>query len=308
MLEWMRGYRSEWLRLDVMAGLVTAAVVIPKAMAYATIAGLPVEAGLYTAFLPLLIYAILGSSRPLSVSTTTTLAILAGAQLGEIAQGGRPRCGRSGPATLTLLTGVILVAASVLRLGFVANFISEPVLVGFKAGIGMVIVFDQVPKLLGIHIHKSGFFRNILAIFDALPKTSTGDARWSALAMIAVLVGLASFRAEGAGPARGGRRRNRGHRLSRAPGARRRDRRAHPDRPAVADPARPLSRRAALARGARHRADELHRDDRRGARLREERRTDAAGEPGAVRHRPRQCRQAPSSAPCRREAAPPRPR
>ena len=80
---WLRGYRKDWLRYDVMAGLITAAVIIPKAMAYATVAGLPVQVGLYTAFLPMLIYAVLGTSRPLSVSTTTTLAILAAAYVRE---------------------------------------------------------------------------------------------------------------------------------------------------------------------------------------------------------------------------------
>lgn len=192
MFEWMRSYKPEWLRLDLIAGLVTAAVVIPKAMAYATIAGLPVEVGLYTAFVPLILYAILGTSRPLSVSTTTTLAILAGAQLGEIAKTGDAAAVMRASATLTLLTGLILVAAAVLRLGFVANFISEPVLVGFKAGIGIVIVFDQVPKLLGIHIEKSGFFRNIVRIFGALPETSIPTLTVG-IAMIAILVGLHHF-------------------------------------------------------------------------------------------------------------------
>ena len=70
--EWIRDYPREWIKLDAVAGLTTAAVVIPKAMAYATIAGLPVQVGLYTAFLPMVIYAVLGTSRPLSVSTTTT--------------------------------------------------------------------------------------------------------------------------------------------------------------------------------------------------------------------------------------------
>ena len=87
---WLRRYQKDWLRPDVMAGLTAAAVVIPKAMAYATIAGLPVQVGLYTAFLPMLIYAVLGTSRPLSVSTTTTIAILTGALLGQVVPGGDP--------------------------------------------------------------------------------------------------------------------------------------------------------------------------------------------------------------------------
>ena len=72
--EWIRDYRNDWIKLDVVAGLTAAAVVIPKAMAYATIAGLPVQVGLYTAFLPMVIYAVAVTSRPLSVSTTTTIA------------------------------------------------------------------------------------------------------------------------------------------------------------------------------------------------------------------------------------------
>ncbi len=87
-LGWVFSYQKEWLRPDVIAGLTTAAVVIPKAMAYATIAGLPVQVGLYTAFLPMVIYAVLGTSRVLSVSTTTTLAILAAAELGEVVPSG----------------------------------------------------------------------------------------------------------------------------------------------------------------------------------------------------------------------------
>jgi len=171
--EWLREYRPEWMRLDVVAGLTAAAVVIPKAMAYATIAGLPVQVGLYTAFLPMVIYFALGTSRPLSVSTTTTIAILSAAALGQAVPGGDAAALMTASATLTLLVGAILVAASVLRLGFVANFISEPVLTGFKAGIGLVIVLDQVPKLLGIHFHKGPFFHNVASILQGLSDAST---------------------------------------------------------------------------------------------------------------------------------------
>ncbi len=172
MEDWFVSYRKEWLRPDVIAGLTTAAVVIPKAMAYATIAGLPVQVGLYTAFLPMVIYAVLGTSRVLSVSTTTTLAILAAAELGEVVPGGDPASLLAASAALTLLVGLMLVFASILRLGFVANFISEPVLVGFKAGIGLVIVLDQVPKILGIHFARGSFVQNLLATLHGVPGTS----------------------------------------------------------------------------------------------------------------------------------------
>lgn len=160
------------LRPDIVAGLTAAAVVLPKAMAYATVAGLPVSVGLYTAFVPMIVYALLGTSRVLSVSSTATLAILAAAQLGMAVPDGDPARLITAAATLTVLTGAILIVASVLRLGFIANFISAPVLTGFKAGIGLVIVLDQAPKLFGLHITKEGFFRDVLSLAHHLPQTS----------------------------------------------------------------------------------------------------------------------------------------
>jgi len=181
-LDWVVGYRKEWVRLDVVAGLTAAAVVIPKALAYATIAGLPVQVGLYTALFPLVIYALFGTSRVLSVSTTTTIAILVAANLAQVAPDGADVASlQTATATLALLVGAILVVAGVLRLGFVADFISEPVLIGFKAGIGLVIVVDQIPKLLGVHFEKGSFFHNVVATVQSIPHAS--------LATVAVGVG-----------------------------------------------------------------------------------------------------------------------
>ncbi|HUL40831.1 MAG TPA: SulP family inorganic anion transporter [Burkholderiales bacterium] len=190
--DWIRDYQKQWIQLDVIAGLTAAAVVIPKAMAYATIAGLPVQVGLYTAFLPMVIYAVLGTSRPLSVSTTTTLAILAAAEFGEVVPGGDPSSLLVASATLTLLVGAVLVLASFLRLGVVANFISEPVLIGFKAGIGLVIVLDQLPKLMGIHFQKGSFFHNVLAIVQGVPHASMTTAALGVV-MIGILVAVERF-------------------------------------------------------------------------------------------------------------------
>ena len=186
---WLRDYRKDWLRYDLMAGLITAAVIIPKAMAYATVAGLPVQAGLYTAFLPMLIYAVFGTSRPLSVSTTTTIAILTGAEISQVVPAGDPASLLGASAMLTLLVGAALVLASLLRLGFIANFISEPVLIGFKAGIGLVIVLDQVPKLLGVHFPKGSFLANLFALVRSLPDTSVATLTVGVLT-VAILVGI----------------------------------------------------------------------------------------------------------------------
>ena len=177
------------LRFDIVAGLTAAAVVLPKAMAYATVAGLPVAVGLYTAFIPMAIYAFLGTSRVLSVSSTTTIAILTGTQLGLVAPDGDPARLITAAATLTTLVGVILLLAAVMKLGFVANFISTPVLTGFKAGIGLVIVLDQVPKLLGVHLTKTGFFRDVLSLVQHLPETSLLTLAVAAATFL-VLIGM----------------------------------------------------------------------------------------------------------------------
>ena len=190
--DWLFSYRKDWLWPDVVAGLTAAAVVIPKAMAYATIAGLPVQVGLYTALVPLAIYGILGSSRPLSVSTTTTIAVLAAAELGAVVPSGDTSALLRATAMLTLMVGGTLILASLMRLGFIANFISEPVLVGFKAGIGIVIVLDQVPKILGIHFARGTFFHNLLATARGIPETSLPTFAVG-IAMIALLAGVERF-------------------------------------------------------------------------------------------------------------------
>ncbi|MBN3766155.1 SulP family inorganic anion transporter, partial [Burkholderia sp. Ac-20365] len=187
--EWMPGYRKEWLKLDLVAGVTAAAVVLPKALAYASVAGLPVEVGLYTAFVPMVIYAFFGTSRPLSVSTSATLAILTAAALAQAVPGGDTASLIRATATLTLLVGAILALAALLRLGFVANFISDPVLTGFKAGIAVVIVLDQLPKLLGIHPDKGSFFHNVAAVVMGIPHASW----WTLAVGVATIVLLVAF-------------------------------------------------------------------------------------------------------------------
>ncbi|MFP4894984.1 SulP family inorganic anion transporter [Paraburkholderia sp. EG304] len=191
-LDWLRDYQKSWIKPDVIAGVTAAAVVLPKAMAYATVAGLPVQVGLYTAFVPMVIYALFGTSRPLSVSTSATLAILTAAALGQAVPGGGAAQLAIATATLTLLVGFILVLAALFRLGFVANFISEPVLTGFKGGIAIVIVLDQLPKLIGLHVVKGSFFHNVYALMTGLPHASVATVIVG-VTTIAILVALEHF-------------------------------------------------------------------------------------------------------------------
>lgn len=160
------------LSQEILAGLTSATVILPKAMAYASVAGLTVAVGFYTALLPILVYAALGTSRVLSVTSTTTIAILTAVELERFAVSTDPANLMGINAALTILVGGILLLASLCRLGFLANFISTPVLIGFKAGIGLIIVVDQIPKLLGIYIKKENFFSDVASLFQKIPETS----------------------------------------------------------------------------------------------------------------------------------------
>ncbi len=191
-LDWLPNYHPSWLRVDLLAGLTTAAVVIPQSMAYATIAGLPVEVGLYAALTPMLIYVLLGTSRVLSVSVTSTISMLTAAVLVTVVPGGDPAQVMLAAVTLAMLVGLLLILAGVLKLGFLANFISDPVLTGFKAGIGVVIFVGQIGKAIGILVPKGGFVETVVATIQGL-----GDANWAAilvaLLMLVILILLPRF-------------------------------------------------------------------------------------------------------------------
>jgi SulP family sulfate permease len=168
-LNWLPGYQRKWLRFDILAGLTAAAVVIPQAMAYASIAGLPVQVGLYTALIPMVVYALRGTSRLLSVSTTSTIAILTAGELAFVVSSDNPADARLAASTLALLVGVLLSLAGLPRLGFIANFISLPVLVGFKAGIGLVIFVGQLGKVVGVSVAKGPLLDTVLTVLKSFP-------------------------------------------------------------------------------------------------------------------------------------------
>ena len=192
-LGWLPHYQTNLLRFDLVAGLTAAAVVIPQSMAYATIAGLPIQVGLYVALVPMLTYVVLGTSRPLSVSTTSSLSLLTASALAAAVGPASSASDYAVPAaTLAFLVGLFLVAASILRLGFVADFISLPVLTGFKAGIGVVIFVGQLGKELGLSIPSESVSQTLLTIFSSL-----GQINWPtvilSLLTLAILLFLPRF-------------------------------------------------------------------------------------------------------------------
>ncbi len=156
----LRGYQPGWLPGDLVAGLTVWAVLVPEALAYASIAGVSPVVGLYAAPGALLLYAAFGSSRHLVVGPMAATAALSAAAVGDVAAG---QAGRFADLTaaLAITTGVVALAAGLLRLGVVANAISEPVLKGFIVGLALTVIVGQVPKLLGITKGSGGFFRQL---------------------------------------------------------------------------------------------------------------------------------------------------
>ena len=168
-IDWLPRYDKSWLRWDVIAALTVWALLVPEAMAYAGIAGMPPQTGLYTAPLALLGYALFGSSRHLNVGPSSTVAILSFAIIGGMAVAGGPEF-IALTTGLALLTGVLLIVAGMLKLGVLADFLSKPVLGGFVIGLAITIAFGQLGKILGYGVEADGFFREVLKFVQDINK------------------------------------------------------------------------------------------------------------------------------------------
>ncbi|HEX5005529.1 MAG TPA: SulP family inorganic anion transporter [Hyphomonadaceae bacterium] len=170
LLAQVRGYQAAWLKADLAAGLSVAAVSLPSAIAYPAIAGLPTEVGLFATIFSMVGYALLGSSRQLMVGPdTATCLMLAGvlATLGATVEADRVNLTLS----LTIAVGLLCLAAGALRLGFLANFLSRPMLVGFLAGISLSLLIGQIKRLTSVQIETSGLFRPILEFIARVDET-----------------------------------------------------------------------------------------------------------------------------------------
>jgi high affinity sulfate transporter 1 len=180
-----RGYQRSFLRGDVMAGLTVAAYLVPQGMAYATLAGLAPVAGLWAALLPLVIYAVMGSSRYLSAGPESSTALMTATALAPLAAGDSGRYAMLA-AVLAGLVGVVCFAAGLLRLGFIADLLSRPVLIGYMAGVALIMVAGQLGKLTGTAVTGEGFIAEVRSLFEALP-----NVHWPTLALsCAVLAAL----------------------------------------------------------------------------------------------------------------------
>ncbi|WP_237567996.1 SulP family inorganic anion transporter [Mycolicibacterium lacusdiani] len=162
----LRGYQRSWLRDDLLAGLSVAAYLVPQSLAYATLAGLNPAVGLWTALPALLVYAVFGSSRQLSIGPESTTALMTSSTLAVVVADGDPATYVACAAALTLLVGVFCGAAGLLGFGFLAGLLSKPVLVGYMAGIAIVMVVSQSSIVIGVastHGDVLAQFRNLVA-------------------------------------------------------------------------------------------------------------------------------------------------
>lgn len=185
-LETLSRYQRSWLPNDLASGLSVAAIALPVGIAYSALAGVPPVVGMYSAIFPLLAYAIFGSSRQLMTGPDAATCIMVAASLGALAAGDSDRY-LALLTVLTLMTGVLYVVAGIARLGFIANFLSQPILAGYLNGIALIIIVGQLPKLFGYADEATGFFPKLLELADNLDKAHIPTAILGA-AMLVLLV------------------------------------------------------------------------------------------------------------------------
>ncbi len=193
-----RGYRREWLRGDALAGVTVAAYLVPQVMAYATVAKLPPVVGLYAAVVSLAIYAVVGSSRQLSVGPESTTALMTATALAPLALGDPQRYAVLAAAA-ALLVGAICFVASLLKIGFLADLLSRPVLVGYMTGVAVIMIGSQLGKVTGVSVEGDEFLDQIESFVGGL-----GGVHWPtfalAAAVLALLLGLARLAPRLPGP------------------------------------------------------------------------------------------------------------
>ena len=186
-LDWVPSYRREWLLPDTLAGVALWAVMVPEAMAYAGIVGVPPIMGLYTIVPALLAYVLLGTSRQLVVGPDTATGLISALTVGAVATQGTADF-NSLTSTLAVLIGIFFLCFGLLRMGWVASFIPSPVMRGFIEGLVYVTIIGQVPHLLGISGASGNFFEKLWNILQHLSDVSAAPALTGIMCLAAMLL------------------------------------------------------------------------------------------------------------------------
>ncbi|MFM0124872.1 SulP family inorganic anion transporter [Paraburkholderia sp. RL18-101-BIB-B] len=186
--QWLAAYRPQWLAHDAIAGVTLAAYGIPVSLAYASLAGLPPQYGIYCYLVGGLFYALFGSSRQLAIGPTSAISLLVGVTVADMAGGDTVRWA-SIAALTALLVGGMCVLAWLLRLSSLVNFISETILLGFKAGAALTIALTQLPKLFGVKGGGENFFERVVVLAGQIPDTNLAVLAFGLAAIAALLLG-----------------------------------------------------------------------------------------------------------------------
>jgi sulfate permease, SulP family len=185
---WFKDYNKKTLKGDFIAGITLAAYGIPVSLAYATLAGLPPEYGIYGYLIGGLFYAVLGTSKQLAVGPTSAISLLIGTTIADMANGDVQRW--ADIASLTALVfAALAILAYLLRLSGIINFISETVLVGFKAGAALTIGLTQLPKLFGVNGGGENFLERIIILFHQIPEIKTAVLIFGMVAVLILIIG-----------------------------------------------------------------------------------------------------------------------
>jgi len=181
-LQWSRDYDRAILGSDLMAALIVTIMLIPQSLAYAMLAGLPPQAGIYASILPIILYAIFGTSKTLAVGPVAIASLMTATAIGGIAQSGTPDY-TTAALTLAFLSGILLLAFGIFRLGFLANFLSHPVVAGFITASGIIIAASQLKHILGVSAEGETLLPLLASLIEHLP-----DTNW-----VAVITGIGSI-------------------------------------------------------------------------------------------------------------------
>lgn len=173
--DWLRQYQRQWLGGDLTAGLIVTVMLIPQSLAYAMLAGLPPQVGLYASVLPLLAYALFGSSMTLAVGPVAIASLMTASALAPLAAAGSPEYVALA-VLLALLSGLLLFAAGLLRLGFLAYFLSHPVISGFISGSAVLITLSQLKSLLGVSLPSGSVIDTLTVLLGSLDKINPATA------------------------------------------------------------------------------------------------------------------------------------
>jgi len=188
----LRGYQRSWLRGDVLAGLTVAAYLVPQVMAYADLAGLPPVTGLWAMLAPLALYVLLGSSRHLSVGPESTTALMTAAAVAPLAAGDPARYAALAGG-LAVMVGLLCLVAFAARLGFVADLLSKPILVGYLAGVAVTMIVGQAGKLTGVPVTGGSIPAELASFVRHLPQTQPGTALFAAAILALLFLGQWRF-------------------------------------------------------------------------------------------------------------------